>query len=272
LVLEKQTPHLVLPITIFNSSIHHFLNINLKDEKRYMKFVNNYKNGHFHEEVSILINEWADRGDLLKYLRKNIKHLTTRMWKVLMFQLISCLATIHTRFPNFRHNDLKANNILVQKLNPTTNSKIFHYHIGDQNYYVPSIGIMLKIWDFDFACIKGVVDNHKVEEPYFLERGNISSKRQQYYDLHYFLNTVGKPGFVDCFYDTIPKEFEEFIHRVVPPEYRDPNSGYVAEKGRLLVDTEYTTPKEIIEKDPFFAEFRIDADVMDTITQAPTQI
>jgi len=161
---------------------------------------------------------------------------------------------------------------LVQKLNPTTNSKIFHYHIGDQNYYVPSIGIMLKIWDFDFACIKGVVDNHKVEEPYFLERGNISSKRQQYYDLHYFLNTVGKPGFVDCFYDTIPKEFEEFIHRVVPPEYRDPNSGYVAEKGRLLVDTEYTTPKEIIEKDPFFAEFRIDADVMDTITQAPTQI
>jgi hypothetical protein len=193
------------------------------------------------------------------------------MWKVLMFQLISCLATIQSKYPNFRHNDLKSNNVLVQKLNPTTNSKVFHYHIEDKHYFLPSIGIMLKIWDFDFAVIKGVVDNLKTEEPYFLERGNISSKKHQYYDLHFFLNTIGKPGFVDGFYETIPGEFRDFIHRIIPPHFRDSKDGYVAEKGRLLVDTEFMTPREIIERDPFFKEFRIDPpSTMESVTQAPT--
>ena len=73
---------------------------------------------------------------------------------------------------------------------------------------------------------------------------------------HYFLNTIGKKGFVTDFYDHIPIEFKDFIYRVIPPELRDPNGKNVTVKGRLLLDTEYTTPLEILERDDFLKEFR----------------
>ena len=42
--------------------------------------------------------------------------MTTKYWRVIFFQIISVLAVIHKKYPNFRHNDLKANNILLQKI------------------------------------------------------------------------------------------------------------------------------------------------------------
>ena len=276
LVLEKRTPHLVLPITFFTTSINHFVSINeLQNEKRYMQFVQNYKDNAYHDEVSILISEWADRGDFLKYVRKNCEQITLNQWKVLMFQLISCLAIIHERYPAFRHNDLKANNILVQKINdPTSRHKGFHYKIKNKDYYVPSIGIMLKIWDFDFACIPGIVDNAKVEADW-TSKVNVTPKRNQYYDLHYFLNTIGRPGFVSQFYEKIPDEFRDFIYRIIPPEYRDFDGKYITAKGRLLLDVEYITPLEILENDIFLSSFRKsykDENISNvvSVSQAPT--
>ena len=281
LVLERQTPHLVLPITIFKTSIGHFVEFDddedrkkLLEEKRYKRFIDNHKEGIFHDKVSVLISEWADRGDLLNYMRENVENITLNQWKVIMFQLISCLTIIHQRYPTFRHNDMKANNILVQKIkDPNSRQKGFHYRINHNDYFVPSIGIMIKIWDFDFACIPGIVDNAKVSANW-TTKVNITPKQNQYYDLHYFLNTIGKKGFVDNFYESIPNEFKDFIHRVIPPEYRN-DTKYVTKKGRLLIDTEYTTPLLILENDSFLKEFRkkpkdnLTTNIM-TASQAPT--
>ena len=257
LVLEKQTPHLVLPITMFTTSISHFVNLeDIAEEKRYKKFLKQYEDNVYHDKVSVLISEWADRGDLLNYVRQNVKQITLNQWKVIMFQIISCLAIIHERYPAFRHNDMKANNILVQKIkDPQSRQKGFHYRINGNDYYVASIGIMVKIWDFDFACIPGIVDNEKVEAEW-TSKVNIEPTRNQYYDIHYFLNTIGKKGFVSDFYENIPIEFKDFIYRVIPPELRDSKSKNVSEKGRLLLNTEYTTPLEILERDDFLKEFR----------------
>ena len=75
-VIKKQTPHIILPITTFNTSIKFFLDLS-KDEfitdKRYDAFLKKCSEGVYYNNVSILISEWATSGDLLYYIRKNYK-------------------------------------------------------------------------------------------------------------------------------------------------------------------------------------------------------
>ena len=117
-VVNNQTPHLVLPIGTFNTSIKPFLTLEqngLVENKKYSQFIKRYKQNDLHNNVSVLISEWADSGDLLEYIRKNYKKITLKEWRVLIFQILSALAVIQNKYPGFRHNDLKANNILLQK-------------------------------------------------------------------------------------------------------------------------------------------------------------
>ncbi len=257
-VVKKQTPHIVLPIGTFNTSIKPFVNLvqdNIIDEgsRKYSEFVKKYRNNEYYDNVSILISEWANRGDLLDFIRKHYKEFSLIHWKVFFFQIISVLAVIQSKYPGFRHNDFKANNILVQKI--TQRGTLFSYTVNRERYIVPSIGYQIKIWDFDFACIPGIVDNSKVEANW-TDRINVNPERNRYYDIHYFFNTLIKKGFFPQFMDDdcIPKEAKDFVNRVVPPKYQ--KGKYVAERGRILINTEYMIPNDILKKDPFFEEFR----------------
>jgi hypothetical protein len=80
LVINKNTPHIVLPITTFNTSIKPFLNLtksNIVNNKKFEQFVEKYEKGEYYQNVSILVSEWANGGDLLDYLRKNYKTMKT---------------------------------------------------------------------------------------------------------------------------------------------------------------------------------------------------
>ncbi|AYV84759.1 MAG: serine/threonine protein kinase [Hyperionvirus sp.] len=274
-IVNKQTPHIILPIATFNTSIKPFLTL-LQEEvvdqtdKRYMEFLENYKEGIFYDEVSILISEWANRGDLLDYIRKNYRKFQLIHWKVFFFQIISTLAVIQSKFPAFRHNDLKANNILVHKI--SRDKPKFTYRVLRKNYSVPNIGYSIKLWDFDFACIPGIVNNIKVSLEW-TKPINVTPDKNCYYDLHYFFNTLAYTGFFPKFMnsDVIPQEVKAFVQRIVPLKYRtvhclhvqkdQPKAPitcdcrkYVHERGRLLVTEEYTTPAAALN-DQFFAEF-----------------
>lgn len=259
-ILKKRTPHIVLPIGTFDTSITNFTNliadgyVDASNEK-YKEFVKRYKNGEYYNNVSILISEWANRGELNGFIRKNYKKFSLIHWKVIFFQLISVLAVIQSKFPTFRHNDLKANNILVTKIN---NSEInYSYTVVGDRYSVPNIGYQLKIWDFDFACIPGIVDNKKVLISNEWSRSiNVGSKENRYYDIHYFFNTLTRKGFFpELFTDNIiPKEVKDFVLSIVPKELQSGN--LVSKGGRILDNNEYTTPAKILQENPFFDEFR----------------
>ena len=57
----------------------------------------------YYDEVSVLISEWANGGDLLDYIRKNYKTMKIRDWRVIIFQLLSVLAVIQK---NIHHLDI----------------------------------------------------------------------------------------------------------------------------------------------------------------------
>ena len=259
-VRKNQTPHIVLPITTFNTSIKPFLNLKKDDivnNKKYDDFLRKYKNGQYYKNVSVLISEWANSGDLLDYIRKNIDHLKLKHWRSICFQFLSCLAIIQAKYPSFRHNDLKANNVLVHTIAKNSKKKKFMYKINGQYYIVPNVGFQLKLWDFDFACIPGLINNSKVEAKWTNEI-NIKPEQNRYYDVHYFFNTLTRKGFVNNFWGNknVPTKIKEFIKRIIPDKYKKGKK--VSERGRLLENIEYLTPDEILKKDPLFKIMRYD--------------
>ncbi len=258
-IVKRQTPHLIIPFGTFNTNIDTFVNLiklDKIDEKneRYKEFIERYNNGDFSSTVSILISEWANKGDLLDYFRNNYKNFSITHWKVFFFQILSILAIIQSKYPSFRHNDMKANNILIQKI--SIKKEYYRYLVVGAKYKVPNIGYHIKLWDFDFACIPGIVDNIKVSSKW-TKKINITPEQNRYYDTHYFFNTLIRKGFFPQILtdSCVPSEVKEFISRVVPKKYRD-SEEFVHEKGRILINDEYTTPDELLKKDMFFEEFR----------------
>ena len=267
-VVTKKTPHIVLPIGTFDTNINTFIklieqkkliekNKSRKNEK-YKEFIERYEKGEFYDELSILISEWANCGDFNDFLKTNGNILTTLDWKIFFFQIISTLAIIHSKYPAFRHNDLKANNILITK---TNKKNIQRYKILNGNsvdkYFVPSNGYHLKIWDFDFACIPNIVNNKKVSISNKWSRGiNVAPVQNRYYDIHYFFNTFIRKGFYPDIMtsDNIDYSVKKFILSILPSKFQ--NGEYVAKGGRILHNNEYAIPADILKYNPFFAEFR----------------
>ena len=253
-IRTKQSPHIILPITTFNTSIKPFISLpkdNIVNNKKFDQFVKRYKKGEYYDNVSILISEWANSGDLLDYIKKNYKVLKTKHWRGIFFQLLSVLAVIQEKFPAFRHNDLKANNLLVHKIPISKSNNKFKYKINGQTYIVPNIGFQIKLWDFDFACIPGIVDNSKVESEW-TNKINVNPKKHQYYDIHYFFNTLTKKGFFPEFWtdENISEKVKSFVKRILPEKYVKGKN--VTDRGRLLSNDEYLTPDYILKNDPFF--------------------
>lgn len=267
-VVNNHTPHIVLPIGTFNANIKTFVNLtksNIVDSKKYEQFVKRYENDEFHNIVSVLISEWADGGDLLDYLRANFSKLTVREWRVIFFQILSVLAVIQAKYPSFRHNDMKANNILLQKVPVSSeHNAVYKYSINNTEYFVPNIGIQIKLWDFDFACIPGIIDNAKVNANW-TKKINVNPEAHPYYDVHYFFNTLTSKNFLPNFWsnDNVPREVMDFIKRIIPDKFRTGNN--VTERGRLLLsyndvlrsnELKYTKPDDIIKYDLFFKKMR----------------
>lgn len=280
-VIKKYTPHFVLPIGTLNTPITNFIKvpktmINLDDEKNemYKKFIEKYYKGEYEDFVSVLISEWCNGGDLLDYIRKNYSSMRLRDWVVIIFQILFTLARVQQDFPAFRHNDMKANNILVELTDIKRNRPDcrYCYQLNNTRFIIPNINLQIKIWDFDFACIDGYIENNKVNSDW-TKKLNITKRENKYYDMHYFFNTLITKRFFPQFYDGgAPDEIIDFIHRIIPEKFRgngkrlnkhckiyvDDNGcrKYVNEKGRIQVDTEYTTPAKVITEDPLFEKYR----------------
>ena len=258
-VIKNQSPHIILPICTFNTSIKPFLTLQdeeivAADNQKYTDFIKNYNEGAYFETVSVIISEWANRGDLSMFLKKHYKKLELIHWQCIFFQIISTLAIIQSKYPSFRHNDMKANNILISKTD-VCNKKLL-YKVNKKEYILPSIGYCTYLWDFDFACIPGVVENSKVYQEW-TKKINITSKKNQYYDVHYFFCTLIFKGFLpEIMTDpVVPTEVRKFINWIIPEEFRPAHSsGKVNKRCRLLVDDELFRPVDILDH-KFFSPF-----------------
>lgn len=234
-VEKSETPHIVLPISIFETPITHFTHLIKngyvrKESVDYVEFINGYKNGRYNDMVGVLISESSNRGNLDDYIRKNQKKFEPIHWKVFFFQLISTLAIIQSKFPSFRHNDLRPVNIMLSKINKSV--EYYKYKVCGLKYKVPNIGYQIRLFGFHDSTIPGIVDNKSVR-----------STKNQYYDIFCFFYHIVKNY-------RLPKEVYEFILSIIPMKYHDNNLVYENE-------IEYVAPRDILESNPYFETLRV---------------
>lgn len=156
----------------------------------------------YHNQI-VMFSEYCPGGDFDTWLNKVRSRLTDKDMAGLIHQVVAALKKIHTRHPQFRHNDLHLKNVLV-----------------DDQGKSPR----LVISDFGLARLTAKGSNPIVNSAEFNSYG-ITSSTDVRYDTHLFLNALWihmhRGGFGHL------HETFAFLDRVVPPGYRGQNDRYI---------------------------------------------
>ena len=140
---------------------------------------------------------------------KNHTH-TDNSWKSILFQLVSGVHYLQSVFPNFKHNDLTPQNILIEKTDCILSIKW-----NDIKYTIRTKYI-IKFWDFEWAHSDEIPNNNIIQKRDFFQKTyNITNRQNIRMDLHYIFNilyTVTK---------FIPEESKKFLYNVSYPHIGD---------------------------------------------------
>ncbi len=240
LVFSHATPHINLPIMTFvcNPSPH------LSDAQTQMYDLTTKR---------IIVSELANLGDMHHFVSNTAKKWERSstgelIWKVMLFQILSVLATIQEYYPNFLHNDLKPDNILVKSTsNRESDNKFFQYRVGGKTFYVPDVGFQLLIWDFDFATIAGTIDNDKLIVMIDDKDANLVAHKNQYYDLRMCIGTLYR-----YWSEYMPTKIHDWIQDHVLTD-KIPCSEH---DERPLESIQYTTPAQLLST-KLFSQFTL---------------
>ena len=234
--------------------------------------------GQIKSNLDILITEFCKYGTALKFLDRNIKKLTDLDLKIFIFQFMSGLVTLQYHIPNFKHNDIHANNILVGSYNIKNqiikDNKYIKYILFGKEFYIPFREFCVKIYDFD-TISSYEFDNLKLEDDTYTEIG-IQKVENPVFDYHLGMNTM----FDIKDFKKNHIQSKDFFNRQIPTRFRGDENNYIY-YSRLtnyfqtfdltntnLMPTDIQTPADVIINDKFFDEFRIkptDCEIVDTI-------
>lgn len=160
--------------------------------------------------------------DLMSYLRKT--DVTSEELMAILFQLAYTLASIQFHRPGFKHNDLKANNILVYDNETKEGYNV--YKIGPTSFYIPRKYPIIKIIDFDFSSTDEI-SNPKSSGMF--KQYNITSEHNGLYDWFYFINSSLNFGIVDR-----SRRLREVLKSMIPDSLLLPDIEKKVVKSRLV--------------------------------------
>ena len=106
--------------------------------------------------------------------------------KIVIFQILYTIAAAQHTLPNFRHNDLSTNNVLVRN---NRKKMTFRYDVDGMVFYTPT-KYAVAVTDYDFVHVPSIqiLHNRRVMSGNYKvsEENNIS------YDVHLFIKSVYK--------------------------------------------------------------------------------
>lgn len=106
--------------------------------------------------------------------------------KIVIFQILYTIAAAQHTLPNFRHNDLSTNNVLVRN---NRKKMTFRYDVDGMVFYTPT-KYAVAVTDYDFVHVPSIkiLNNRRVMSGNYKvsEENNIS------YDVHLFIKSVHK--------------------------------------------------------------------------------
>jgi serine/threonine protein kinase len=124
--------------------------------------------------------------DFFRYEQSSVSHLM----KPLLFQVIFTLASIHTTWPTFRHNDLSLKNVVFERRYAEDHVKEYRAPNGSI-FRVPTFGYHIYMIDFDMSSMPPVVFNYRVFHFYMLQPAlGISHEQDQRFDMVRFVQLL----------------------------------------------------------------------------------
>lgn len=265
LLQRNITQHIPYKINNFKCKINSLLNTNIGNNARgfqYSYYINSIK-----EEVDILVTEFCKFGHARGFLNKNMYKMNDTDLKVFIFQLMSGIVTLQYHIPEFKHNDLHSENVLVGNYNLKQkkggNNSYIKYILFKKEFYIPLREYCVKIYDFDTMNGKGF-NNSKIDDLIYKEVG-VTKKNNPVFDYHLSMNSIFKK---EDFIPTKQPETLKFFHEQVPEEYRGNSNNFIS-YARLtnykinynlentnLIPNNIQTPSHVLLNNPYFDEFR----------------
>ena len=188
--LYKVAPrHIPKPIKFFDQQL--FVPVSAFTSRRTNVF--NYK------KQMVMYTEYAHGGTLKSWMRKMGGRVTDNVMADMIRQVIGTLKKIHSKYPEFRHNDLHLGNILVDDT-------------GKKPRFL--------LTDFGLSRLTKRGSNPVINSGSYRSSG-ISNTTSYKYDLHYFLNAL------DSEINSGLPETKAFMARMLPGNYRGANSNKV---------------------------------------------
>ena len=227
-----------------------FINKDWLNEKKKL-----LKDGVIYNKIKVIINELCD-SDLYKYLKEN--QLSKKQHLILLFYFCYTITCIQYHIKNYRHNDIKPNNILVKLKETKVNANDYDlYIIFNKKYYLPCLQFTIKLHDFDFS------NSDKYPNQKILNYKNTIQKRtgctpeiNPTYDLHEYINfiLIFSKNYLN--YDII-----EFYSKLIPENTIGLNNTYTF-KGKLtkfhhnekIEESNYIPPDMNTPAEHFFLE------------------
>ena len=180
-----------------------------------------------------------------------------------IFQVLFTLDAIHSYYPDWRHNDLHIENVFLDKV-----EKKNYYYYAYGKYYRLYTNICAKISDFGHSHLPNIVENKLVfpDEKYDWDPTEFGTRpsRNQYYDMHSFLNAIKVEFIDDEAESTLNQNMQDLINEMIPLKYQ---TSFKVTKTRikriknknlendcLVPDDELHVPKDAFK---FFKHFEI---------------
>lgn len=201
-------------------------------------------------EVMVSIMEFASSGSVRRWRTERAR--SEDEWRVVIFQVLYTLAVLSDKF-GWRHNDLHQANVALDRVAPSESFR-WKYTYKGVRFAVPSLGVFVKIFDFDWCWAPGLLENGKANSSAALPWG--FNMPWPEYDAHRFLNHVysGSSG-----RGTLPEGVKRFIERNYPRPFLGDKSAYISDY-RLLPGKhragDIPTPEDMLLRDEWFAPYR----------------
>lgn len=220
LVLNKKLRHILLPIINIDVDFQQIIDIIKPYDTVNSHYIDMMEKNSISNIFSLRVRENFFKSTTLR------EHLDTTSYNIkkILFQIIFTLAVLQKEHNGFRHNMLNPDSIYVYLKKESTDSD--RYEFGDMNFYIKDNSIDTKITNFFIASTK--------------------DKKNDYYDLHYFLNSL--INLIELPSDK-SDELNVFLDRVIPKKYR-------SKKDNMLDNVELFKPSDLLS-DEYFKEFTI---------------
>lgn len=187
---------------------------------------------------AVLFAESADCS-LTDYLFRAPQAFSDYWLQSAVFQISLALAAVHSVFPTFRHNDLHASNILVQRIDPVALRAelgplippgyplVMEYVLGERRWQIDLDRAPFRclLWDFSFASITAKDARHAGLHsvvPRVTTFGSIvklsKSIPNQYCDIHKLADTLRWVLQQGSVWQGLSTESQRLLDKIVPLE------------------------------------------------------